>query len=362
MRVLGIVGIASCLLVSTFSVQGYIVNHPSTAHHRLFTRASSRVYALSEKAQRMFDSILTDESQVGGAGGSSTLDGLYNLDKAWSKLKKGGWKNPSPEVVHVLDSPTNLVPDYDVVVCGGTLGVFYAFALQRLNFTTCIIERGKVAGRPQEWNISRKELEVLVKLGLLSAEELESIIGIEFNPVRVGFKTDTSASAQHPGFEVYVQDVLNLGIRPNLLIELVKSKYLNQGGVIMESTKLDQIDVFSNAAQVLVNEAGVDKKLICRLVIDAMGNGSPIAKQIRGPVAPDGICIVVGSCARGFNPSNNTYSDVIYTDTPITKKSTSQLQYFWEAFPAGSSKEDRTTYLFTYMDAHPDRPSIEEVL
>jgi len=32
----------------------------------------------------------------------------------------------------------------------------------------------------------------------------------------------------------------------------------------------------------------------------------------------------------------------------------SQQQYFWE--------EDRTTYLFTYMDAKPERPYIHEIM
>ena len=60
------------------------------------------------------------------------------------------------------------------------------------------------------------------------------------------------------------------------------------------------------------------------------------------------------------------YFDEIFTifnfpDTPITSKEGSSLQYFWEAFPAGSGKGDRTTYLFTYMDAKNERPSIAEV-
>ena len=36
-------------------------------------------------------------------------------------------------------------------------------------------------------------------------------------------------------------------------------------------------------------------------------------------------------------------------------------QIFWEAFPASASAEQRTTYLFTYMDLDPARPSIEEL-
>ena len=57
------------------------------------------------------------------------------------------------------------------------------------------------------------------------------------------------------------------------------------------------------------------KVVKARLMLDAMGNGSPISKQIRGPVEPDGVCVVVGSCASGYNEQNNTYSDVIYTGT-----------------------------------------------
>ena len=52
---------------------------------------------------------------------------------------------------------------------------------------------------------------------------------------------------------------------------------------------------------------------------------------------------------------------IFFPDTPITSKEDSSLQYFWEAFPAGSGKSDRTTYLFTYMDAKNERPSIAEV-
>jgi hypothetical protein len=38
-----------------------------------------------------------------------------------------------------------------------------------------------------------------------------------------------------------------------------------------------------------------------------------------------------------------------------------RLQYFWEAFPAGSGPSDRTSYMFTYMDAQPWRPSLAQL-
>ena len=48
-------------------------------------------------------------------------------------------------------------------------------------------------------------------------EELNSIIGIEFNPNRVGFHTDTSANAAaNDGFDLYTTGVLNVGVKVRL--------------------------------------------------------------------------------------------------------------------------------------------------
>lgn len=38
------------------------------------------------------------------------------------------------------------------------------------------------------------------------------------------------------------------------------------------------------------------------------------------------------------------------------------VQYFWEAFPSGSGPTDRTTYLFTYIDADPSRCCVRPAL
>ena len=321
------------------------------------------------KTKNIFDLLKQKEEQVGGAGGSSSLQGLLSMNSGWEKLKAGGWAQIPATIVSEMspgkEAPASKADDgpvYDVVVCGGTLGVFHAIALQAMGYKTAICERGLVAGRSQEWNISRREMGALARLGIVSEEEIEGVIGIEFNPVRIGFKTDTRTGAE-PGFETFTENVLNIGVRPDRLIELVKKRYMQRGGVIHEKTALTGIDVYDDIAVMRVDGGDVNE-LRTRLVLDAMGNQSPIAKQIRGAIEPDGICIVVGTCARGFDQGNNTYSDLIYTDTPVVSVADdkSQQQYFWEAFPAGSGAEDRTTYLFTYMDAKPERPSILEIM
>ena len=53
---------------------------------------------------------------------------------------------------------------YDAVVCGGTLGIFLACALQQKGFRVAVVERGRLQGREQEWNVSRNELMQLQKV------------------------------------------------------------------------------------------------------------------------------------------------------------------------------------------------------
>ena len=218
-----------------------------------------KLQGFSERTEFIFHEMevqqQTQSTGASGAGGSPSLEGLRNLDNAWSKLKDGGWKDKPFEIV--FDQSTILSPtlseaekggDFDVVVSGGTLGIFYAAALQKIGYKTAVVERGKVAGRAQEWNISRKELQALVRLDILTSEDIEYIISIEFNPVRVGFKTDTSADSKKPGFEVYVNDILNLGVKPDRLIALMKKKYEALGGVILEGVGLSRVDVYSYIA------------------------------------------------------------------------------------------------------------------
>jgi len=102
--------------------------------------------------------------------------------------------------------------------------------------------------------------------------------------------------------------------------------------------------------------------LTARLVLDAMGNASPVVQQVRWGQKPDGVCLVVGTCARGFAPAQNTTGDVIYTCTPsqppaaadgggsssgsghaAAAEAVTNCQLFWEGFPAGSGPGDRTT-------------------
>lgn len=64
-------------------------------------------------------------------------------------------------------------------------------------------------------------LQVFVEHGLLTAEELEKVLVSEFNPVRMGFRGIS---------EITTRDVLNCGVSPERLLDIVKQHFLDAGG------------------------------------------------------------------------------------------------------------------------------------
>ena len=263
-----------------------------------------------------------------------TLAGLAAVDRRWSQYRQG--QIPAPTVV-AQASELGATPNWDVVISGGTLGILLGAALVQRGWRVALVEKGPLRGRAQEWNISRLEMQQLVQLCLLTAAELDQAIASEYNPARVQFGE---------GEPIWVRDVLNVGVDPVFLLETLKQGFLKGGGTLLEHTALTGVTQHPDAVT-LHNGSG--EPLTSRLLVDAMGHFSPIAAQVRQGRKPDGVCLVVGTCATGF-PQNDT-GDLIVSFTPIQH----QCQYFWEAFPA---RDGRTTYLFTYIDAHRDRLSL----
>jgi flavin-dependent dehydrogenase len=380
----------------------------------------------STVTERMLKKVPSTESQTGGAGGQSTLEAFKRAEANWAKLKafkpfqydkkllrwtQDGHGPPpqfvatdgafgSPKAWEKLRNSVEKDLDYDVVVCGGTLGIFFAMYLQSQGHNVCVVEAGNLRGREQEWNISMDELEELKELGVLTQEDIDAVITTEFPACRSGFKNKEVTPLKGGyfengvGFECLTPDVLNLGVAPARLLERVSERFLAIGGVIKEKTRLSGVCVSELVGSAI--DLGEDQEPITtRLVLDCMGNASPISAQQRYGKKPDGICCVVGSCAGGYDAKSNLFGDIIYTNQPIvTKKGKGSNQYFWEAFPVGigrgkepGTSDVKTTYsklhithcmianewcllsfltsldalffiVFTYMDADQNRPAL----
>ncbi|KAK3184413.1 hypothetical protein Dsin_031699 [Dipteronia sinensis] len=335
------------------------VNRPLVHRRRMRVHKSicsqAQTTIAPSRTQRIMEGISVN-GEVGGAGGAYSYEALKRLDKIWSGICSAQTVFQEPQqVVSSIpglfsrsDMGEKAVDTFDVIVCGGTLGIFIATALTCKGLRVAVVERNILKGREQEWNISRKELLELVESGILVEDDIDQATASKFNPNRCGFEGKG---------EIWVEDILNLGVSPVKLIEIVKKRFISLGGVILEGHGVSNICIYEDAAVLQLAEG---KIMSSNLIVDAMGNFSPVVKQIRRSRKPDGVCLVVGSCARGFK--NNSTSDVIYSSSSVKKVGDSEVQLFWEAFPSGSDPLDRTTYMFTYLDPQPESPKLEELL
>ena len=178
------------------------------------------------RTQRIMEKI-PPEGQTGGAGGRSTWDFFQQTEANWKRLRESNEFSYDPKlsrgVQNGIPPPPAFVTDdaalgnpkswwkireqalmayekdekpeldYDVVVCGGTLGIFVATALQLKGHDVCVVEGGSLQGREQEWNISMDEMLELVELGVLTNEDIVEAVTTEFPGCRSGFKNEEGA-------------------------------------------------------------------------------------------------------------------------------------------------------------------------
>jgi len=309
---------------------------------------------------------------VPGGKAAANLDAA---DRFWTSLCNSQTSQPR-QVITELATPTleTTLDQYDVVVLGGTLGIFLATALQLRGKRVAVVEQtAQLAGRIQEWNIGRSDLQAFVEEGLLTPSEVEEVVVSEFNPVRVAFEGVA---------EIVTRDILNCGVSPRKLLEVLKRRFLDAGGTLMEGTRFLVGRVHPHGAVVDLARGGgsrsgaggaggesneqtapatdalpaLEEKVSvgCQIIVDAMGSFSPIANQSRGGAKPDSVVLMVGSNATGLPPC--TSADLLYSFTPLNRES--GLQYFWETFPAADGV---TSYMFCYTDPAPGKASLREI-
>lgn len=318
---------------------------------------------LSPKLQSFLETVETGGSSAPGKGGNVSLEGIARAEAVWKRLRtralqhnRGETLDPAPEVVKRLNCGGRKVPMnsqfFDVVVCGGTLGILVARALQNQGFAVCIVKRGVVQGRDQEWNVSWEELRPLVRHGIVSQAELDGSVQSSWPKSRVGFESS------HHGVE-FRAGALNAGISPQKLVEAARRRFEEAGGTIIERTSLQAMEIYDDGVFLRLQD---EEAIGARLVVDAMGAGSPIVQQARKGAPPDAACLVVGTMASGYPKEANVDGDYLYS---ASAEGSLGHQGFWEAFPSengGVDGTERTTYYFTYvLPGEENLPSIPDV-
>ncbi len=284
-------------------------------------------------------------------------NGEYALSRAywWEKRWREGVADAgSPQPVVFTGRPEGAPPiAYDLIYCGGALGIIHAAVMARLGYRVAVLERGPLAKMNREWNISRSELESLVDLGLFSRSEIEQLILNEYYDGLNKFY-DGNVPLKAKGKLLHTPTVLNVAIDAEQLLRLCSEQVVARGGDLYGSTEFERIHVWESGVTVEARDLirGETVRLSGRIGIDAMGSASPIALQLTGGCAFDSVCPTVGAVISGFKPGvwDNHLGDVLYSHGDISRG----RQLIWELFPG---KDDELTfYLFYYHRIHPDNP------
>ena len=293
-------------------------------------------------------------------------NGEYDLKRAywWEQRWREGVRNPQ-EPRKVLFSHEGVVGDgdtkefpsscsYDLIYIGGALGVIHAAVMAQLGYKVLLVERLPFGKMNREWNISRSEIQSLIDLGLMTSDEVESIIAREYKD---GF---------NKFFDAYIPDklkapilhtpkVLNLALSSDKLLTMCGEKLRAAGGEIWDETEFIKADVYSSQIVLTLKNLPLqtEKQVSGRLIVDAMGTASPIAWQLNPKRAFDSVCPTVGAVVEsGFEPQvwDSQYGDVLNSHGDISRG----RQLIWELFPG--ENEDLTIYLFHYHQVNPDNP------
>ena len=289
--------------------------------------------------------------------GAAHLRRLQDLNATWQQMLGSGAARQYTEVVITEERPTlPAVDTFDIIYAGGGLNLLNAAVMtRRYGLRVLVFDRFTVGAVHREWNISRAELRELLAVGLLTPDELESVIQREYRDGLVRFHPQ---HIQTQPAELHLTGVLDVAVDAEKLTALCMRKIQETQrdglpNVILHNTTFVHCAV-QPAAGVTVDvtyAGGESHSYAGRLLIDGMGSTSPIACQLNCGRPFSLVCPTVGTVARGYKMGNAPHSvnpevgEVLVT----TEDARNGRQLIWEAFPG---KEDQVAiYLFYYAEA-----------
>ena len=288
--------------------------------------------------------------------GEAHLRRLHDLNTTWQTMLFSGLARRYAEVVLTQERPSlPAIDTFDIIYAGGGLNLLNAAVMtQRYGLRVLVFDRFTVGAVHREWNISRSELRELLEIGLLTPEELESVIQREYSDGLVRFH---STHISVPPAELHLKGVLDVAVDAEKLTTLCMKKILDTRhagppNVILNNTTFQLCAVQpSSGVTVDVTTSGEQHSYGARLLIDGMGSTSPIACQLNCGRPFSLVCPTVGTVARGYKQGSTpdaidpTVGEILVT----TEDARHGRQLIWEAFPGAADQV--AIYLFHYAEA-----------
>ncbi len=310
-------------------------------------------------------------------GALDHLARVWFLERGWDRNMRGAY---DLGCYSIEDLPANAEPEFDLIYAGGGLGLLHAVVMaRRYGKRVLLFDRSEVGCAHREWNISRKELEAYVKLGVISWDELDSVIMREYRDGLVRFYEgpyDPYQPDRRPA-DLWLPEVLNVALDANALLRLMRRKLEEAGGVILSHRYFRRVKVQRSGpplVEVELEREGLAgampaERFRGRLLMDGMGSTSPLALLRHAGQPFAGVCPTVGTVAAGFAVGDGPQEYQPDLGDILISVADAQAgeQMMWEGFPGRD--DEMTVYLFYYATitgqepvTGPDEPPVYSLL
>lgn len=273
---------------------------------------------------------------VRDSGGDELVERLEHLDAHRSERRPPA--HPSPPAPRSEDSF-----DADVIVAGGGLWSLLAPLLARRGLSVIVVERARAGASHREWNASARELEALVRVGLVDAETLGRLIVARYDRGTCRFAS---------GSDYPVRGVLDCAVDAGALLEHARSASERAGVRIFDRHTVLAESASAHGVRVRTASAAGTTELTARVLVDARGVASPYATA-------DLVCPTVGGVLRGLDEGSERHQvdpsvgEILATVDGIEDG----RQHVWEGFPGRPG--ETTVYVFYYAHATERTPLLE---
>jgi lycopene cyclase CruA len=265
-------------------------------------------------------------ARVREAAGPELLERLAHLDATRSHPPAD---DRPPARTPGRDDPA----DCDVALVGAGLSLLYAPVLAALGARVHVFDRGRAGATHREWNASARELDALVAMGVITADELAGLVVARY---REGF------CRWHGGGTYPVTGVLDRSVDAGALLALVRRRAESLGVVFHDGWALTgHASGERSIALRFIDRGGAASEVLARVMIDARGAASPSATA-------DLICPTVGGVLTGLaeggaaDEIDPAVGEILVTTEGVE----AGRQHIWEGFPGRAG--ETTVYLFYY--------------
>jgi lycopene cyclase CruA len=282
---------------------------------------------------------------------------LQDLNTTWQSMVQSSANLDYAEVVVTEERPAlPEIDTFDILYAGGGLNLLNAAVMTvRYGLRVLVFDRFTVGAVHREWNISRDELRELLDVGLLTPDELESVIQREYSDGLVRFHPENITV--EPA-ELHLKNVLNVAVDAEKLTALCVEKIRthaprgSQPNVILHNTTFIRCAVQPSHGVTIdvTNADGEQHSYGAHLLIDGMGSTSPIACQLNCGRPFSLVCPTVGTVAHGYKQGTGLQEiDPAVGEVLVsTEDARKGRQLIWEAFPGVGDQV--AIYLFYYAE------------